>query len=163
MFLVVLFCVLIAAGGIAESELRHKASGWQARVGATAVAGAVVLGIIGVMMYQSTLVKRIRFDERGMIYTRGRKLMAKIPWKDVESVSTFERQGGFTMGKAIRVVEIKAAGQKPFRIESDPWGQDSLDRTVQTVRHYNKAHDFDAAVEKWESTDKFMFSSGGGK
>jgi hypothetical protein len=169
---VVLLGVLIAIGGITESELRHHDKGYMTRVAATGIAGGVIIGIFLYLLWLSILVLRMRFDHRGIIYTRGKTLMTKIPWKDVREVHCYEREGGIAKNKTVRGFELR--GKNPptsviplfsrnrdiIRMESDVWGQESLDKTVSVIRHYREKYHFDAEIDEWAQTDQFMFVSG---
>ena len=96
-YIAILLGVVIAIGGITESELRHHDKGYLTRIAAAGAVGGVLLAIFLYLLYLSTLIHRIRFDSRGILYTVGRGLRTKMPWKDVRSVSCYEREGGFTM------------------------------------------------------------------
>jgi hypothetical protein len=167
--------ILIAMGGIIESEWRLHTlkghEGYMTKIAITGVIGSVLLAIFLYFLFASTFIWRVRFDSRGVIFTIGKSLKTKIPWKDVRFVRCYEREGGFSMGKTIRGLELK--GRNPstsvipifskyrdvLRMESDVWGQESLDKTVNVIRVYNQKYDFKAKIDEWETTDKFMFES----
>lgn len=171
-YLVVMLCVLIAVGGISESEMRLKPSGYTIRVAATAVIGIIIIGILVYQTYVSMQVRRVRIDSRGVLFTIGKQLRTKIPWKELTSVRCYEREGGFTMGKTIRGIEfvgrnspksssaIFSRKRDVMRMESDVYGQESLEKTIRVVRYYLTKHKFEAKLDEWEKVDMFIFSDG---
>ena len=132
-----------------------------------AVAAGIYLAVVTYKLWTSTLVRRVRLDRRGIIFTVGKSLQNRIPWDDLKSVRCYERQGGFTMSEKIRGIEYKAKSQtrafigmkdNSFKMESDVYGQESLDKTVRVIQFYHEKYDFKAKVDKWESGDKYLFA-----
>lgn len=127
-YLVIVFCVIIAMGGITESEWRHNSPKW--RLAVAPIIGGVVLGILLYIIYVSVQIKRVRLDQRGAIYTVGGRLKAKIAWKDVSSAECYQRQGGLTMNEEIKGIRITSKTGTVLKMESDVFGQESLDKTI---------------------------------
>jgi hypothetical protein len=131
------------------------------------IAGGIALGIVVYFLYVSIQVKRVRLDQRGMIYTIGKSLKEKLPWDDIGSIKCYERHGGFTMNKTIRGIEftrknppksLMGGSKSAFKMESDVFGQESLDKTVRVIQFYREKHDFKAQVDKWETDENFILS-----
>ena len=165
-YFVVIFCILIAVGGLAWDESTKGSNLWW-HYAAMGIAGGIALVVVIYFMYFSMQVKRVRIDQRGLIYTIGKKLEAKLPWDDVGSIKCYERNGGFTMSKTIRGIEfttkhpeksIMGGVQSLFKMESDLFGQESLDKAVKVIQFYHEKHDFKAQVDKWESGEKYILS-----
>ena len=167
-YLVFLMCAIIAAGGLTYDINKGTVQPW--RTGAVWSGAGIFMGIVLFLLFRSMQVRRIRIDQRGAIYTIGSRLKMKIPWKEVRSVRAYEREGGFTMSETIRGIEISpmtppskfadifGVGSNSLKIESNLFGQESLEKSIRVILFYKKKYDFKANVESWETTSKPLFS-----
>jgi len=157
-------------GGLLDYEIRHRYSTFYYRVSAIVIVGLVIVSIIIYLIYASMLIKRVRIDSRGILFLSGKSMIAKMSWKNVANVRCYEREGGITLSKTIRGIEFKSKipdnsflenlgfSKSSLKMESDNYGQESLDKTVAVVRFYKKKYDFDTEIDEWEKSDKYMFS-----